>query len=82
VSGPYLSIAEAGEYLGVSVKTIRRRLGEIEHAKMDFGLRFSRAALDAYMAARTYKPAKARKADPDRILAGLGLGRGGRRGAR
>jgi excisionase family DNA binding protein len=79
MTGPYLSIAEAGQYLGVSVKTIRRRLAAIPHVRCDWGLRFSKNDLDGFMSARRVEPAKSRKADPDRILAGLGIGRGGRR---
>ena len=82
MTGPYLSIAEAGQYLGVSVKTIRRRLSAIPHHRADWGLRFTKSDLDSFMNKVRVEPAKARKADPDRILAGLGLGRGGRRGAR
>ena len=71
--GPYLSITEAGAYLGVSTKTIRRQLREIPHHRADWGLRFTKSDLDSFMNRVRVEPPKARKADPDRILAGLGL---------
>ena len=80
MSGPYWPKRESAAYLSCSEKTLWRNRHLIEHVRTDFGLRFSKAALDAYMAARTIKPPKARKADPDRILAGLGLGRRGSKG--
>lgn len=79
MTGPFISIAEAAQYLGVSVKTIRRRLAAIPHHRADWGLRFTKSDLDSFMNRVRVEPPKTRKADPDRILAGLGLGRGGRR---
>ena len=71
--GPYMDLNAAAAYLAVSTKTIRRRLAAIPHHRADWGLRFTKTDLDSFMNRVRVEPPKARKADPDRILAGLGL---------
>jgi len=68
MSGPYLDVDGAGAYLGISGRTVRRRLPSIPHFRTDFGIRFSRADLDEYMAAFRKEPIRPAKVDLNRIL--------------
>jgi excisionase family DNA binding protein len=49
-------VPEAAEYLGVSVRWIRRHLGEIPHHKLGLENRFTRAQLDAFLASTVRHP--------------------------
>ncbi len=64
----YLDIAGAARFLGVSSRTVRRRLDRIPHYRCDFGIRFWPEDLAAYMAAFRKEPVRAPKVDLDTIL--------------
>ncbi|HEX3687906.1 MAG TPA: helix-turn-helix domain-containing protein [Gaiellaceae bacterium] len=47
---PWMSTAEAAEYLRVSVRWLRQHLHQVPHSKVDGRLFFSRIELDAWLA--------------------------------
>ena len=63
VSGPYFDFNEGGAYLGISGRTLRRRLPSIPHFKTDFGIRFSRTDLDEWIAQFRKEPTRPAKID-------------------
>ena len=66
MTGPYFNFDDGGAYLGISGRTLRRRLPSIPHFRTDFGIRFSKSDLDAYMTAfrkEAIRPAKVDLAD-------------------
>lgn len=64
----YGSFAAAAEYLGFSIRTIRRNIESIPHHRTPFGIRFSKDDLDAYMATFRVEPRRAVKVDLDDVL--------------
>jgi hypothetical protein len=64
----FLGLDGAAAFLGVSIRTIRRRLPSIPHYRTDFGLRFSPSDLTEYMAQFRREPTAPAKVDLDRIL--------------
>ncbi len=68
MTGPYFDFNEGGAYLGISGRTLRRRLPSIPHFRTDFGIRFSKADLDEYMRQFRKEPVRAAKIDLDDIL--------------
>ena len=70
----YLNIKEAAEYLNISVRTIRRYLDRIRHYRCDFGIRFRKEDLDAYMTSFRKEPIRPKRVDLDEILHRVGLG--------
>jgi hypothetical protein len=80
--GPYLTIAEAAEYLAVSPRTVRRRLREIPHSDCDFGPRFTRRDLDIFMERYKVKIPMAKRRSGDEVLASIGIGQRGSKGVR
>lgn len=49
-SSPWMSTAEAAEYMRVSVRWLRQHLNQIPHSKVEGRLFFSRNELDAWLA--------------------------------
>ena len=68
MSGPYLDIAAAADYLRISTRTLRRRLPAIGHFKTDVGFRFSTNDLDDYMARFHREPTRPAKVDLNLVL--------------
>ena len=68
MTGPYFDLDGGGAYLGISGRTLRRRLPSIPHFRTDFGIRFSKADLDEYMATFRKEPTRPAKVDLADIL--------------
>jgi hypothetical protein len=68
VTGPYLDINGAADYLDLSSRSIRRRLDKIPHFRCDFGLRFAPEDLSAYMQSFRQEPTLPAKVDLGDIL--------------
>lgn len=49
-SSPWMSTAEAAEYMRVSIRWLRQHLHQIPHSKVEGRLFFSRTELDAWLA--------------------------------
>jgi excisionase family DNA binding protein len=49
-SSPWMSTAEAAEYMRVSIRWLRQHLHQIPHSKVEGRLFFSRKELDAWLA--------------------------------
>jgi excisionase family DNA binding protein len=49
---PWMSTAEAAEYLRVSVRWLRQHLHQVPHSKVEGRLFFSRTELDAWLAGK------------------------------
>ena len=69
MTGPYnFDFDGAGAYLGISGRTVRRRLSSIPHVRFDFGIRFSKQDLDEYAQQFHREPLRAAKVDLADIL--------------
>ena len=49
-SSPWMSTAEAAEYMRVSIRWLRQHLHQVPHSKVEGRLFFSRNELDAWLA--------------------------------
>jgi excisionase family DNA binding protein len=49
---PWMTTAEAADYLRVSVRWLRQQLGQVPHSKVEGRLFFSRRDLDAWLAGK------------------------------
>jgi len=68
MSGPYLTIEHAAQYLGLSSRSLRRRLDKIPHFRCDFGLRFAQEDLSVYMQNFRKEPTRAARLNLDDVL--------------
>ena len=50
-SSPWMTTAEAADYMRVSVRWLRQHLHQVPHSKVEGRLFFSRRELDAWLAA-------------------------------
>lgn len=48
-TSPWMTTAEAADYLRVSVRWLRQHLGQVPHSKVEGRLFFSRRDLDAWL---------------------------------